>query len=236
MGAARAAAAAAHAGCAAPGRPAGTERHPVEAGNGSAVAGPARAVRSVAERGHARSALDARRRLGPARRRHPARGRRRRTPGLAGALRRWDRGPGAPACGRGKAGDAEAAALGRSRGGLTTKVQLRAEGGGQPMTLVLTPGQRHEATVFAPLREQRAVRRPGRGRPRLRPARIVGAKGYTGRAHRASCRRRGIRITIPTRRTERRSGPFDRAAARCAQSGRAPHRSRQAVPLPRHPL
>ena len=82
------------------------------------------------------------------------------------------------------------------------------------MTLVLTPGQRHEATVFAPLREQGAVRRPGRGRPRLRPARIVGAKGDTGRAHRASCRRRGIRITIPTRRTERRRGPFDRAVYR----------------------
>lgn len=82
------------------------------------------------------------------------------------------------------------------------------------MTLVLTPGQRHEATVFAQLLEQGAVRRPGRGRPRVRPHRIVGDKGYTGRRHRAYCRRRGIRYTIPKLSTERRTGPFDRAAYR----------------------
>jgi transposase len=82
------------------------------------------------------------------------------------------------------------------------------------MTVVLTPGQRHEATAFEPLLEQGAVRRPGRGRPRIRPRRVVGDKGYTGRARRASCRRRGIRYTIPRRRDERRTGPFDRAVYR----------------------
>jgi transposase len=82
------------------------------------------------------------------------------------------------------------------------------------MTVVLTPGQRHEATVFEQLLEQGAVRRPGRGRPRVRPRRIVGDKGYTGRARRAYCRRRGIRHTIPRRRDERRTGPFDRAIYR----------------------
>ncbi len=82
------------------------------------------------------------------------------------------------------------------------------------MTLVLTPGQRHEATAFARLLEQGAVRRPGRGRPRLRPHRVVGDKGYTGRAHRAYLRRRGIRYTIPKLRTEHRSGPFDRTVYR----------------------
>ncbi len=82
------------------------------------------------------------------------------------------------------------------------------------MTLVLTPGQRHEATVFEQLLEQGAVRRAGRGRPRLRPRRVVGDKGYTGRARRAYCRRRGIRYTIARQRTERRTGPFDRAGYR----------------------
>ncbi len=43
---------------------------------------------------------------------------------------------------------------------------------------------------------------------------MVGDKGYTGRAQRAYCRRRGIRYTIPRRQTERRSGPFDRALYR----------------------
>lgn len=82
------------------------------------------------------------------------------------------------------------------------------------MTVVLTPGQRNEATVFERLLEQGAVRRPGRGRPRRRPRRVVGDKGYTGRRYRAYCRRRGIRHTIPKLRTECRTGPFDRAVYR----------------------
>ena len=81
------------------------------------------------------------------------------------------------------------------------------------MTLALTPGQRHEATQFERLLEQGAVKRPGPGRPRVRPDRVVADKGYTGRDHRAHCRRRGIRHTIARLRTEppRR---FDRAAYR----------------------
>jgi transposase len=82
------------------------------------------------------------------------------------------------------------------------------------MTLVLTPGQQNEATVFERLLEQGAVRRPGRGRPRVRPKRVVGDKAYTGRARRRYCRRRGLRHTIPRLRTERRGGPFDRAVYR----------------------
>jgi len=68
-------------------------------------------------------------------------------------------------------------ALGRSQGGFSTKVHVRAEGRGKPMTFVLTPGQRHEATAFEQLMEQGAVKRSGRGRPRLRPLRVVGDKG-----------------------------------------------------------
>jgi transposase len=82
------------------------------------------------------------------------------------------------------------------------------------MTLVLTPGQAHEAPVFPQLMSQGAVRRPGRGRPRVRPRRVSGDKGYSSRAIRAHCRRRGIRITIPRKSNERRTGPFDRAVYR----------------------
>jgi transposase len=78
------------------------------------------------------------------------------------------------------------------------------------MTLVLTPGQRNECTVFAQLLAQGAVKRPGRGRPRLRPDRTAGDKGYSSAHNRALCRRRGIRHTIPRRRNEHRTGPFDR--------------------------
>ena len=68
---------------------------------------------------------------------------------------------------------------------------------------------------MAALLERGAVRRPGRGRPRLRPDRVAGDKGYTGRRIRAYLRRRGIGAVIPRQRAEPRRGVrFDRAAYR----------------------
>jgi hypothetical protein len=67
-------------------------------------------------------------------------------------------------------------ALVRGLGGFSTKVHLRAEGGGKPITWVLTAGHRHEAPQITPLLDRGAIRRPGRGRPRLRPPRVAGAK------------------------------------------------------------
>jgi transposase len=93
-------------------------------------------------------------------------------------------------------------------------VHLKAEGGGKPLTILLTPGQQHESTVFEPLMHRGAIRRVGRGRPRVRPCRAVGDKAYTGHRPPAGLRRRGIRHTIPKLSTERRSGPFDRATYR----------------------
>jgi len=82
------------------------------------------------------------------------------------------------------------------------------------VTLVLTPGQRNEVTVLGPLLRQGAIRRSGPGRPRVRPRRVVGDKGYTGRRYRALCRRRGVRYTIAKLSNEHRTGPFDRAIYR----------------------
>lgn len=130
--------------------------------------------------------------------------------GLERPVRRWQRDPGAPACRWCKGGAPETEALGRSQGGFSTKVHLKAEGQGKPLTVILTPGQQHEATVFEPLMHQGAIKRPGRGRPRIRPCRVAGDKGYTGRRNRAALRRRGIRQTIPKLSTEDRSGPLDR--------------------------
>ena len=62
--------------------------------------------------------------------------------------------------------------------------------------------------------EQGAVKRPQRGRPRLRPERVVGDKGYSRRKIRQYLRRHGIRITIPRRKDERRRGPFDKGIYR----------------------
>jgi transposase len=109
---------------------------------------------------------------------------------------------------------AEAEALGRSQGGFSTKIHLRAAGEKQLMTFVLTPGQRHEAVGFEALMTSGAVKRRGRGRPKHRPGRVVGDKAYSSRHIRGYLRRRGIRITIPHKENEHRSGPFDRAIYR----------------------
>jgi transposase len=82
------------------------------------------------------------------------------------------------------------------------------------MTLVLTPGQRHESTALPALMEQGAVKRAGRGRPRLRPGRIVGDKGYSYPHLRRYLRERGVRITIARRANQPRGGPFDKASYR----------------------
>ena len=58
--------------------------------------------------------------------------------------------------------------------------------------------------------ERGAVKRRVRGRPRLRPRRIVADKGYTSGEARWMLRRRGIRPVIPTKCSERRQPAFDR--------------------------
>jgi hypothetical protein len=109
---------------------------------------------------------------------------------------------------------AEAEALGRSQGGFSTKIHLRAAGDKHLMTFVLTPGQRHEAIGFEALMAGGTVKRSGRGRPKHRPGRVVGDKAYSSRHMRGHLRRHGIRITIPHKENEHRSGPFDRAIYR----------------------
>ena len=82
------------------------------------------------------------------------------------------------------------------------------------MAFVLTPGQRHEASVFEELMTQREVRRSGRGRHRIKPLRVCGDKGYSSRRIRDYLRRRGIHHTIPRKINERRTGPFNRVLYR----------------------
>ena len=78
------------------------------------------------------------------------------------------------------------------------------------MALFLTSGQRHEQSVCEALMEQGAVKRPGRGRPKLRPKRVVADKGYNSGKIRGYLRRRGIGIVIPRQSHQRRREPFDR--------------------------
>jgi transposase len=98
------------------------------------------------------------------------------------------------------AGEPADHALGRSRGGWTTKVHLAVEAGRKPLATVLTPGQAADSPQFIPvLGRIRVPRRSRPGRPRTRPDRVLADKAYSARANRAHLRRRGIPATIPVK-------------------------------------
>jgi transposase len=98
------------------------------------------------------------------------------------------------------------------------QLDLRTDGHGRPLVLLATPGQRHEVTQLERLLDGGAVKRtghderPGRGRPRRRPAKLVGDKGYSYPSARRLLRRRGITPVIPAKSNQPRQRSFDRAA------------------------
>lgn len=107
-------------------------------------------------------------------------------------------------------------ALGRSRGGFTTKLHLAVEGGGRPLAVCLTEGQRHESTQLERLLD--TIRVPRRlGRPRKRPEQVAADKGYSFARCRKLLRRRGLRHVIPERQDQK-----EQRQAKGSQGGRPP--------------
>lgn len=96
-------------------------------------------------------------------------------------------------------------ALGRSRGGLSTKIHLLADSRCRPLARVTTAGQRHDSLAFEPLMGRLRIARIGRGRPRTRPARLLADKAYSNRAIRSHLRRRRIKATIPEKRDQQKT-------------------------------
>ncbi|WP_078913767.1 MULTISPECIES: IS5 family transposase [unclassified Streptomyces] len=99
----------------------------------------------------------------------------------------------------GEAG-AQCEALGRSRGGLTTKIHIAAEGHCRPLSLLITPGQRADCTQFEPVMDKIRVPRTGLGRPRRTPDSVGADKAYSNRKIRTYLRKRGIRHVIPEKK------------------------------------
>lgn len=77
------------------------------------------------------------------------------------------------------------------------------------MAFVLSGGERHESKYLQPLLERGKVDRAGRGRPRIRPERLVGDKGYSYKSVRTYLHSRGIRVTIPRRKDQGPDFCFD---------------------------
>ncbi|MFF5503444.1 IS5 family transposase [Streptomyces roseolus] len=114
-------------------------------------------------------------------------------------------------------------ALGRSRGGLTSKIHLACDGRGRPLAFVVTGGNTNDCTRFTAVMEAIRVPRIGPGRPRVRPDHVLGDKGYSSKAIRAWLRRRGIAHTIPERADQVRN-----RARRGSRGGRPPAFDREA--------
>lgn len=89
-------------------------------------------------------------------------------------------------------------ALGRSRGGFSSKLHLVADGRGLPLAAHVTAGQVHETKGFEAVMNRVRIRRPS-GRARTRPECLAGDKGYSFANIRQWLRRRSIRSVIPRR-------------------------------------
>lgn len=91
-------------------------------------------------------------------------------------------------------------ALGRSRGGWSTKTHLSVDRLGRPLSVRLTPGQAGDNPQLSGLLDDIALApRGGAGRGRKRPDAVIADKAYSHPSTREALRRKGIRIVIPER-------------------------------------
>jgi hypothetical protein len=90
-------------------------------------------------------------------------------------------------------------ALGRSRGGFSCKLHLICDGRGLPLSVGLTSGNVNDTLMLGAALTEIRIPRRGPGRPRTRPNRLLGDKGYSSAANRRTLARRGITVTIPER-------------------------------------
>ena len=63
--------------------------------------------------------------------------------------------------------------LGRSRGGLSTKIHLVADARCRPVATLTTPGHRHDSLALEAVLGKVCILRLGKGRPRRRPDRVL---------------------------------------------------------------
>jgi len=107
-------------------------------------------------------------------------------------------------------------ALGRSRGGFSTKIHILCDGDGHPLHFHLTAGQDHETTALMPLLEGADERLlDGQGEPIPWPLAIGGDKGYRAEWIDEFLLELGILPVIPSKENEDRQArlvEFDRDA------------------------
>jgi transposase len=100
------------------------------------------------------------------------------------------------------AGGQSAQAIGRTKGGLNTKICALVEGRGRLMAVVIAPGQAYEVEASAPLLET------------LRRILLVGDKGFDSDALRRQMRAQGCLASVPPRSGRRAPVWFHRGLYR----------------------
>jgi IS5 family transposase len=88
------------------------------------------------------------------------------------------------------------------RGKPGSKLHLVCDGGGLPLTAVVTAANVNDTTMFQAIVEDIAPVRTPAGRQRNRPGAVHADKGYDSHANRVYLRRRGIRPRIARRGVE----------------------------------
>ena len=121
----------------------------------------------------------------------------------AGADARRHHDPRPPARGGSRRGQQEQA-LGRSRGGFSTKLHLRCDARGLPLALVLTPGEAHETRAFGDLAEDLAAGTRC----------LIGDTGYDADWVREELLLRGVLPVIPPNPVRKEPVPLDRGLYR----------------------
>jgi transposase len=93
--------------------------------------------------------------------------------------------------------------VGRSRGGLTTKIHARVDGQGRPIKILITPGQAHDLTAVEPLLanlKRRTI--------------IIADKAYDADRVRAHIKARGAVANIPNMSRRKRRFRWKKALYR----------------------
>ncbi|WP_344044226.1 IS5 family transposase, partial [Saccharothrix xinjiangensis] len=105
--------------------------------------------------------------------------------------------------------------LGRSRGGLTTKLHLAVDTAGLPLAVILTPGRAGDNPQLLPLLD--GIREVDVDGQRVRFGRVIADKAHTHPSTRAVLRERKIKATIPERTDQ-----IARRKAKGSAGGRPP--------------
>jgi transposase len=107
--------------------------------------------------------------------------------GTSGADVRFDRNS-CPCVGSGRKRGQHNQALGRSRGGFSTKIHLKTDLDGDYLAFELSGGEKGDAPQFPVLLDLG---------PDIEPRAVIGDKGYDSNANRSIARQRGIAPVIP---------------------------------------